>query len=132
MKALSSILSTLGLVLTFLCATGVALAQSQGSVLKMETYRINLGEIPIGQPVEFYFDYQVEGASPILIQHVKSNRREVNIAHYTKRPSVPGDYGLVSGTVTARHAGYGNAVIFVFSNDAQSPRLALEVKWSGK
>lgn len=132
MKALASILTTLNLVLTLLCSTGAAQAQNRGSVLNLKTYQINLGEIPVGQPVEFYFDYQVEGDSPIVIQHVRANKREIKLAPYSERPTVPGDYGFVSGTVTARHAGYVNAGIFVFSNDASNPRLILEVRWRGK
>lgn len=128
MKALSSILSTLGLVLTLILASGAAHAQSeQFPVIRGETRDVNLGTIPLGQPVEFYFDFENTGNAPLLIQHARGTRRDLKITFFDQFV-VPGSFGYIEGVVQTHRPGFGNSSIVIYSNSPYQTQY-VDVRW---
>jgi len=128
MKALSSILSTLGLVLTLILASGAAHAQSgEFPIISDKTRGVNLGTIPLGQPVEFLFEFENTGNAPLLIQHARGSRRDLKITLFDQFV-VPGSFGYIDGVVQTHRPGFGLSRIVIYSNTPYQTQY-VDVRW---
>lgn len=91
------------------------------TVISWKSDSINVGEIPMGVPKEFTFEFTNNTDKPVLVTNVKASCG-CTATEYSKEPIASGKKGFVKATYNAAHAGAFTKTVTVTSSDSETPK----------
>ena len=92
--------------------------QTTASIEWKET-SVDMGEIPLNNPITVEFVFKNPGMIPIIISEVKPSCG-CTVADFPKQPILSGKDGKISVTYNAEISGYFNKTISVYSNTEEA------------
>ena len=109
------------ILIAFFClipAFGFNASQTTASIVWKDT-SIDIGEIPIKNPVKIEFSFKNPGMIPIIIREVKPSCG-CTVADFPKQPILSLAEGKITVTYDAEVSGYFSKTISVYSNTEEN------------